>query len=414
MSLKNQKKVELVTHINGKTLQNVGIYLKQINNAKDVKAAMRHRNIDVLDLICDSVLSLDHNILNIERIQMLMQAICDESEMQAVNAYMAVDGHYVNDINEVDRYFYTTSRVPGFISRLKSWHFAMTYEEQHNSNLDEMLLIQRGIALINKSKHFSKVLEIVLAIGNFMNYGSKTGNTVAFDIDVLPKLVETRANNREAGNLLSFIISTMKKSYPETLTWTQELADLKYAKNASSDKIDTGMRELKANLTLARSLASNINKFNDKDKFDSIKDKITKAENDFNEASTLQSEINTAWLALSKAYGKDGSKLKPETLFSLINEFANIFDKSIDEIEKNKRAIEKKLEKERKAKEDLERIRIEQSASIRKANEVKITSEDEKANANKVDDILSLALDSSRARPTTRRLEKQSRTTGAQ
>lgn len=103
-----------------------------------------------------------------------------------------------------------------------------------------------------------------------MNFGTKTGNTVAFDIECLPKLIETRANSREQGTLLSFIISTMRANYPETLTWTAELADLKYAKNASSDKIDLNMRELKANLTLARSLATNITKFNEKDKFDLV------------------------------------------------------------------------------------------------------------------------------------------------
>lgn len=68
--------------------------MKQINNSKDVKAAMRHRNIDVLgenevmlccfslmiDLLCDSLLGLDNNILTIERIQMLMQAVIDDSE----------------------------------------------------------------------------------------------------------------------------------------------------------------------------------------------------------------------------------------------------------------------------------------------------------------------------------------------
>lgn len=103
-----------------------------------------------------------------------------------------------------------------------------------------------------------------------MNFGTKTGNTVAFDIECLPKLIETRANAREQGNLLSFIINTMRTNYPETLTWTAELADLKYAKNASSDKIDLNMRELKANLTLARSLAANITKFNEKDRFEIV------------------------------------------------------------------------------------------------------------------------------------------------
>ena len=83
-----------------------------------------------------------------------------------------------------------------------------------------------------------------------MNHGTRTGNTVAFDIDCLPKLGETRANKREAGSLLTFVISTIQKSYPEAMAWTTELADLKYAKAASWDKIDQSMRETKAQLTL--------------------------------------------------------------------------------------------------------------------------------------------------------------------
>lgn len=66
----------------------------------------------------------------------------------------------MNDLNEVDRYFYATSKLPGFIARLKAWQFTLTYEEQHNSNLDEMLLVQKGISLVNKSQHFNKVLEV--------------------------------------------------------------------------------------------------------------------------------------------------------------------------------------------------------------------------------------------------------------
>lgn len=39
---------------------------------------------NLIELICESLLTLDSNILNIERIQMLMQAIIDESELKAI------------------------------------------------------------------------------------------------------------------------------------------------------------------------------------------------------------------------------------------------------------------------------------------------------------------------------------------
>lgn len=66
-----------------------------------------------------------------------------------------------------------------------------------------------------------------------MNFGSRAGATVGFDINSLSKLSETRANSRQDGTLLHFIIHTIRTKYPETLKFTQELADLKYAKSGT-------------------------------------------------------------------------------------------------------------------------------------------------------------------------------------
>lgn len=64
-----------------------------------------------------------------------------------------------------------------------------------------------------------------------MNFGSRAGGTVGFDINSLCKLSETRANSRAEGTLLHFVINTIKTKYPEAMNFTQELADLKYAKS---------------------------------------------------------------------------------------------------------------------------------------------------------------------------------------
>jgi len=66
-----------------------------------------------------------------------------------------------------------------------------------------------------------------------MNFTTRAGGTIGFDLSSLSKIAETRANNRADGTLLHFFIQTIKTKYPDAMNFTQELADLKYAKNGN-------------------------------------------------------------------------------------------------------------------------------------------------------------------------------------
>eukprot|EP01126_Amoeba_proteus_P033380 TRINITY_DN3278_c0_g1_i12.p1 TRINITY_DN3278_c0_g1~~TRINITY_DN3278_c0_g1_i12.p1 ORF type:complete len:1055 (+),score=327.31 TRINITY_DN3278_c0_g1_i12:60-3224(+) len=78
------KKQEAITFVNSKTLQAVGIYLKQIGNSKDIKALQRKKNVDLLNLITDAVLELDIKALGPDRIQMLMNAQVEKTELTEI------------------------------------------------------------------------------------------------------------------------------------------------------------------------------------------------------------------------------------------------------------------------------------------------------------------------------------------
>jgi len=299
---------------------------------------------------------------------MLIAGQAEEEELANIKNWLAADlKNTPAKLNEVDRYFLVLSKVPNVVARLRSWQFTLTFNEINNANLTDLLLVQKGINLIANSKNFRKVIEIVLAVGNFMNFGTRTGNTVAFDISCLPKLAETRANKKEAGSLLNFIISTIEKNYPETMAWTTELADLKYAKAASWDKIDMGMRETKAQLTLARNLAGGVKLTGPTDKFTQIQQKIAKADEDFNDVKNIHDEVVKEWEALAKAYGKETKTMKPEQFFQLIHEFVELFDNSIRDTKRAKMELEAAQEREQKEQAELQKRKTEAAQALAKS-----------------------------------------------
>lgn len=52
-----------------------------------------------------------------------------------------------------------------------------------------------------------KILGLILALGNYMNYGNFTrGNAGGFDLELLGKLVDVQSNDRKTS-LLSVVIS---------------------------------------------------------------------------------------------------------------------------------------------------------------------------------------------------------------
>lgn len=76
-------------------------------------------------------------------------------------------------------------------------------------------------------------MKIIVHIGNFMNFGTRTGNTVGFDLESLDKVVETRANVSAKGNLMDFLIAQCEKSYPMVLELPKELENLEVASKGS-------------------------------------------------------------------------------------------------------------------------------------------------------------------------------------
>jgi len=330
--------------------------LKQVQNSKDIKAVLEKSNKPFDKLIIESILENNTTVLDVDRIQGLIQGTPDPTEIQQIKDWVANPENSIDRLNEVDKFFLEISEIPQYVQRLKCWRFTLKYKEDNDAIEVELLKIRKGLICINNSKHFLRLIEVVLAIGNFMNHGTRAGNTVGFDISVLMKLAETRANDPVAGSLLDYVISTLETSYPESMAWTKELEDLKYAKEASWDKVDTLIKELKTALMVVKGLIAGIPLLPPPavDRFGDIKEAIVKAEEEFDETKILYDAVVDDWNSLAKLYAKDPTKVKPEQFFQSIYEFAAKFESSIVDREKRIKDLEKKRNTE-KAQADLKK-----------------------------------------------------------
>ena len=72
---------------------------------------------------------------------------------------------------------------------------------------------------VSRSKKLKKLLEIILALGNYMNRGQR-GNAVGFRISSLNRLSDTKSSSSKSTTLLHYLVNTLEtKVHPfQTMT----------------------------------------------------------------------------------------------------------------------------------------------------------------------------------------------------
>lgn len=81
---------------------------------------------------------------------------------------------------------------------------------------------------IEKSKSFKKIVEVILAVGNFINGGTRRGEAYGFRLVSITKLIDTKTTDNKT-NLLQYIAALVKKKAPELLNFYEELASVSIA-----------------------------------------------------------------------------------------------------------------------------------------------------------------------------------------
>ena len=80
------------------------------------------------------------------------------------------------------------SNVKRLRPRLSAILFKLQFEEQVNNIKPDIMAVSAACEEIKKSRGFSKLLELVLLMGNYMNAGSRNAQTFGFNLSSLCKV----------------------------------------------------------------------------------------------------------------------------------------------------------------------------------------------------------------------------------
>lgn len=80
------------------------------------------------------------------------------------------------------------SSVKRLRPRLNSILFKLQFEEQVNNLRPDIMAVNAACDEVKKSKPFSRLLELILLMGNFMNAGSRNAQSFGFNLSSLCKV----------------------------------------------------------------------------------------------------------------------------------------------------------------------------------------------------------------------------------
>jgi len=344
-----------------KRLQNVGIFLKTFKIP--------------VDKLEEAILTIDEDVLTLEVVTKLIDNLPEPEEIQAISAWLNEnpETNILTKMSPVDQFFMGLSKIPSLKFRLE----CLLYKFQFPKKLEEvkpaLLRIKQATnTMMTSSENFFKLLEIVLAFGNFLNSGTAKGNAIGFSLRSLEKLQDPKS--KEKGSLLSVIIDYIEDKKPAISEWTKDLAPVKYAIKVTYESIQDDIKELQSGLRL-------IDKVGDVPKADSKFDVFYKqmpmdlenCKKEFEELDSFHVKVMKEFTELVEKYGEDPARSKPEEFFIVINNFLTLYENQVKEIklkriqdekEKKKKELEQKKEQKKKELEELRKKRAANEKNV--------------------------------------------------
>uniref|UniRef100_A0A663FHU0 Protein diaphanous homolog 2 n=1 Tax=Aquila chrysaetos chrysaetos TaxID=223781 RepID=A0A663FHU0_AQUCH len=340
--VQSKKRVKELRILDGKTAQNLSIFL----------GSFRLPYEEIKNII----LEVDEEKLSESLIQNLVKNLPEQTEL---NALAELKDEY-NDLAEPEQFGVVMSSVKMLRSRLNGILFRLMFDEHVNNIKPDIMAVTLACEELKKSESFSKLLELVLFLGNYMNSGSRNAQSLGFNISFLCKIRDTKSSDQKT-TLLHFLAEICEENYRDILKFPEELQHVESASKVSA-------QTLKSNLALMdqqiQRLELDIKNFpKTQDEHDKFVEKMSisflhSAREIYEKLSNMHNNMNKLYENLGEYFTFDPKVISIEEFFGDLSNFRTLFLEALKENNK-RREMEEKTKRAKLAKEKAEREKLE-------------------------------------------------------
>ncbi|XP_061052245.1 disheveled-associated activator of morphogenesis 2 [Eubalaena glacialis] len=346
------RKVKELSVIDGRRAQNCIILLSKLKLSNEE--------------IRQAILKMDEQEdLAKDMLEQLLKFIPEKSDIDLLEEHK----HEIERMARADRFLYEMSRIDHYQQRLQALFFKKKFQErlaEAKPKVEAILLASRELI---RSKRLARMLEVVLAIGNFMNKGQR-GSAYGFRVASLNKIADTKSSIDRNISLLHYLIMILEKHFPDILNMPSELQHLPEAAKVNLAELEKevgnlrrGLRAVEVELEYQKRQVWDPN-----DKFVPVmSDFITVSSFSFSE---LEDQLNEARAKFSKAlmhFGEQDSKMQPDEFFGIFDTFLQAFSEARQDLEamrRRKEDEERRARMEAMLKEQRERERWQRQRKV--------------------------------------------------
>uniref|UniRef100_A0A668UPD8 Glutamate receptor, ionotropic, delta 2 (Grid2) interacting protein, a n=1 Tax=Oreochromis aureus TaxID=47969 RepID=A0A668UPD8_OREAU len=311
----NLKKKDVVEILSHKKAYNASILIAHLKiSPKELRQVLMNMTTDRLEPA---------------HIKQLLLYAPDEEEVKQYEQFDQDPGK----LSEPDQFIFQMLMVPDYKTRLRSLYFKTTLQERTEEMKIAYDYIYKASVELRSSKKLAKILEFVLAMGNYLNNGQpKSNRTTSFKINFLTELSTTKTVDGKS-TFLHILAKSLCQHFPELLIFPRDLTTVPLAAKVNQRAITTELSDLHSTVQDIRAACQKIQSTPD-DHFTSVMS--TFLENSHPAIQSLESLQTRAMEEFSKVasyFGEDSKSSSTETFFGIFSEFVSKFERALSEIQ---------------------------------------------------------------------------------
>ncbi|XP_068192142.1 formin-like protein 1 isoform X2 [Antennarius striatus] len=308
------------------------------NKAKNLAITLRKCGNNPFD-ICSAIETYNQQALSIDLLELLEHFIPTDYELKLLLNYEK-DGRPLEELTNEDQFMLRFGKIPRLKQRISTLTFMGNFPDTVKRLQPQLDSVIAASMSIKSSTKLKKILEIVLAFGNYMN-SSKRGAAYGFRLQSLDALLETKSTDR-SQTLLQFIVSIIQEKYPDLTNFHTELRFLDKAALVSLEGILHDIRSLERGMEMTKK------EFLVQDDSPALKEFIKTNSRQLESLIKDSKTAQEAYVSVVEYFGENPKTTQPSMFFPQFGRFIKAYKTAQQEIEKKKKMEQESSEDKEK------------------------------------------------------------------